>query len=72
MNKGYESVQKEIDKLFWETSEGRTHKKYQEMKNNKEYQSAIKKIGKLVMKLEKFEEENRKNGNRKEKQTFGF
>ena len=67
MNKGYESVQKEIDKLFWKTSEEKNHKKYQEMKNNEEYQLAIKQIGKLVIKLEKLEEENRKNGKRKEK-----
>ena len=67
MNKGYESLQKEIDKLFWKTSEDRNHKKYQEMKSDEEFQFAIKKIGKLVMKLEKLEEENRKNGKRKEK-----
>jgi hypothetical protein len=35
------------------------------MSSNKEYKSAMKKIGKLVMKLEKLEEENRKNKKQK-------
>jgi len=67
VNKKYESLQKEIDKLLWETSQEKTHKNYQEMKADEEYKSAMKKIGKLLMKLEKFEEENRENGRRKRK-----
>ena len=35
------------------------------MKTSEEYKSAMKKIGKLVIKLEKLEEENRKNKRRK-------
>ena len=61
VNIKYESVQKEIDKLFKKTSEKRTHKKCQEMKIDEEYKSAVKKIGKLVLKLEQLEEENRKD-----------
>ncbi len=68
MNIKYESVQKEIDKLFEETSEKRTHKKCQEMKIDKEYKSAVKKIGKLMMQLEKLKED-RKNGKRKRETT---
>ena len=68
VNIKYESVQKEIDKLFKKTSEKRTHKKCQEMKIDEEYKSAVKKIGKLMMQLEKLEED-RKNGKRKRKTT---
>jgi hypothetical protein len=68
VNIKYESVQKEIDKLFEETSKKRTHKKYQEMKIYEEYNSAVKKIGKLMMQLEKLEED-RKNGKRNRKTT---
>ena len=38
------------------------------MKIDKEYKSAVKKIGKLMMQLEKLEED-RKNGKRKRKTT---
>lgn len=61
VNKEYESVQKKIDKLLLETSEEKTNKTYQEMQTDEDYRSAVKKIGKLMMKLEKIEEENRKN-----------
>lgn len=61
MNKEYESIQKKIDKLLLETSEEKTNKTYQEMQTDEDYRSAVKKIGKLMMKLEKIEEENRKN-----------
>ena len=61
MNEEYESVQKKIDKLLLETSEEKTNKTYQEMQTDEDYRSAVKKIGKLMMKLEKIEEENRKN-----------
>jgi len=56
----YVSLQAEIDKLLWETSKHKTHKKYQEMSSSIDYKTAMKKIGKLVMRLEKLEEENRK------------
>jgi len=62
MDKEYEETQKEIDKLLQETSEERTHKKHQDMIENEKYKSKMKKIGKLLLKLEKFGEENRKNG----------
>ena len=52
---------KKIDKLLLETSEEKTNKTYQEMQTDEDYRSAVKKIGKLMMKLEKIEEENRKN-----------
>ncbi len=61
MNKEYESIQKKIDKLLLETSEEKTNKTYQEMQTDEDYRSAVKKIGKLMMKLEKIEEGNRKN-----------
>ena len=61
----YVYLQTEIDKLLWETSKHKTHKKYQEMISSKEYKTAMKKIGKLVMRLEKIEEENRKKKRQK-------
>lgn len=65
VNKEYEYLQKEIHKLLLETSERKTHKNYQEMKTSDEYKSSLKKIGKLVMRLEKLEEEDRKDNRRK-------
>ena len=62
MKKDYESLQKEIDKLLWKTSQMKTGKTYQEMLTNKKYKSSVKKIGKLMMELEQIEEENRRNG----------
>ncbi len=67
VNKKYESLQKEIDKLLWETSQEKTHKNYQEMQADKKYKSGMEKIGKLTAKLNKLEEENRENGRRKRK-----
>lgn len=61
MKKDYESLQKEIDKLLWETSQMKTGKTYQEMQTNEKYKSTVKKIGKLMMELEVIEEENRNN-----------
>jgi hypothetical protein len=61
MKKDYESLQKEIDKLLWETSQMKTGKTYQEMQRNEKYKSTVKKIGKLMMELEIIEEENRNN-----------
>ena len=58
MNKEYEETQKEIDKLLLETSQKRTYKKYQEMKTDEKYKSAMKKIGKLTMKLEEKQRNN--------------
>jgi hypothetical protein len=63
VKKEYESLQKEIDKLLHETSEEKTHKTYQEMRNDAHYKHKMKKIGKLTMELEQLEEKNRKNEN---------
>ena len=60
MNKEYEEIQKEIDKLLYETSQTQTHKKYKYMKKDKKYNEKIKKITKLTLKLE---EENKKHPN---------
>ena len=60
MNKDYEYIQKEIDKLLKETSLEKTHTTYQKMKTDEKYKSAIKKIGKLTLELEKLEDENRR------------
>ena len=48
MKKDYESLQKEIDRLLWETSRMKTGKTYQEMQRNEKYKSAVKKIGRLT------------------------
>ena len=61
----YVSLQAEIDKLLWETSKHKTHKKYQEMSSSIDYKTAMKKIGKLIMKLEKIEEDKRKKNRQK-------
>ena len=61
VNNEYKSLQTEIDKLFRETSKHKMHRKNQEIRISEEYKTAMKKIGKLVMRLEKIEEENRKN-----------
>ena len=61
VNNEYESLQTEIDKLFRETSKHKIYRKNQEMRTSEEYKTAMKKIGKLVMRLEKIEDENRKN-----------
>ena len=61
MKKNYESLQKQIDRLFWETSQMKTGKTYQEMQRNEKYKSIVKKIGKLTMELEIIEEVNRNN-----------
>ena len=65
MNKDYESIQKEIDKLLEETSEERTNKRYQEIRTAEHYKSAMKKIGKLIAELEKIEEEKKKEKRRR-------
>ena len=69
MKKDYESLQKEIDKLLWETSQMKTGKTYQEMQTNEKYKSTVKKIGKLMMELEVIEEENR-NNRRQNKKSY--
>ena len=61
MKKDYEYLQKEIDKLLWETSQMKTGKTYQEMQTNEKYKSTVKKIGRLMIELEVIEEENRNN-----------
>ena len=61
MKKDYESLQNEIDKLLWETSQMKTGKTYQQMQRNEKYKTIVKKIGKLTMELEIIEEENRNN-----------
>ena len=60
MNKEYEEIQKEIDKLLYETSQVQTHKKYKDMKKDKKYNEKMKKIAELTQKLD---EENRKKRN---------
>lgn len=65
VNDEYLSLQAEIDKLLFETSKNKTHKKYQEMSSSIKYKTAIKKIGKLIMKLEKIEEDKRKKNRQK-------
>ena len=55
VNNEYEEIQKEIDKLLWETSQQRTNKKYQNMQTDKDFQERMKKISKLVLKLERIE-----------------
>jgi RNase P subunit RPR2 len=60
MNKEYEEIQKEIDKLLYETSQEQTHKNYKEMKRDKKYYEKMKKIAQLMLKLE---EENKKHHN---------
>jgi hypothetical protein len=65
VNKEYKFLQKEIDKLLWETSEKKTGKTFQEMKRNEECKSAMKRMGKLMMELEMLEEENRKKRRQK-------
>ena len=55
VNNEYEETQKEIDKLLWETSQQRTNKKYQNMQTDKNFQERMKKISKLVLKLERIE-----------------
>lgn len=67
MKKNYESLQKQIDKLLWETSQMKTGKTYQEMQRNEKYKTAVKKIGKLTMELEVIEEKNRNNGRQNKK-----
>ena len=69
MKKDYESLQREIDKLLWETSQMKTGKTYQEMQTNEKYKSTVKKIGKLMMELEVIEEEN-KNNRRQNKKIY--
>ena len=61
MKDDYRSLQKKIDKLLWETSERKTKKPYQEMQTDNEFKSSVKKMAKLIMDLEKREQENRKN-----------
>ena len=67
MKKDYGSIQKEIDKLLLETSKMKTGKTYLDMQTNKEYISAMKKIGKLVIDLEIIQESDRKSEKRKRK-----
>jgi hypothetical protein len=61
VDKEYEETQKEIDKLLLETSQRQMHQKYRDMKKDKDYQTKIKKIGELTLKLEKIQEKNRNN-----------
>lgn len=67
MKKDYNSVQKKIDKLLWETSEKNTGKTYHEMIKDPEYKMVIKKIGELMLELENYNETDRKNGKQKKK-----
>ena len=67
MKKDYNTVQKKIDKLLWETSEKNTGKTYDEMIKDPEYKIVIKKIGELMMELEDFHETDRKNVKQKKK-----
>ena len=67
MKKEYNSVQKKIDKLLWETSEKNTGKTYHEMINDPEYKIVIKKIGELMMELENYNETDRKNDKQEKK-----
>ena len=53
MNKEYGYVQKEVDKILDETNKEKSYKQHQEMKTDQEYKLAIKKIDKLLLKLEK-------------------
>jgi hypothetical protein len=61
MKNDYKSLQKEIEKLLWETSAKKTGKTYHEMESDERYQLTVKKIGELVMQLEIIEEEERKS-----------
>jgi hypothetical protein len=65
MKNDFKSVQKKIDKLFWETSEKNTGKTYEEMIRDPEYKQVIKKISKLVVELEEIQEEKRNNEKKK-------
>jgi hypothetical protein len=67
MKKEYNSVQKKIDKLLWETSEKHTGKTYHEMIQDPEYQIVIQKIGELMRELENYNETDRKNVKQKKK-----
>jgi len=67
MKKDYSSVQKKIDKLLWETSPKNTGKTYHEMIEDPEYQIVIQKIAELMMKLENYHENDRKNSKQKKK-----
>ncbi len=65
MDDEYKDLQKEIDRILWETSEKNTGKTYQEMIKDEKFKSSIKKIGKLIMELEKIEEKAEKNKKQK-------
>jgi hypothetical protein len=67
MKKDYNSVQKKIDKLLWDTSEKHTDKTYHEMIKDPEYQLVIQKIGELMMELETFNNKGRENDKRNKK-----
>ena len=60
MNKEYEEIQKEIDKLLTEISQDQTHKKYKNMKKDRKYYEKMKKIAKLTLELD---EKNKKHPN---------
>ncbi len=59
IERDYESIQNEIDKLFFETKNFRKYKNYRDIKNDEKYKSKMVKIGKLLVKLNRFEEEHR-------------
>ncbi len=65
MKKDYNSVQKKIDKLLWDTSEKNTGKTYYEMYKDEDFKLAVKKIAELTMELEEIKEKDQKNPKRK-------
>jgi hypothetical protein len=67
MKKDYNSVQKKIDKLLWDTSEKNTGKTYFEMYKDEDFKMAVKKIAELTIELEEIKEKERKNPKRKTK-----
>ncbi len=65
MKKDYNSVQKKIDKLLWDTSEKNTGKTYYEMYKDEDFKLAVKKIAELTMELEEIKEKDQKSPKRK-------
>jgi hypothetical protein len=55
MDDEYISIQKEIEKILKKTNKKKTGKSYQEMLMDEKHRSSIKKIGKLMMELEKYD-----------------
>ena len=59
VDRDYESIQNEIDKLLLETKNFKKHKNYADKRTEEKYKSKMGKIGKLLMKLNRYEEEHR-------------